>query len=198
MEEMLRANLDLRAAEARLAGARAARREAALGLAPTGGLSGSYTWQRLAPASFPNASGPFPDQHFWDVGFDAAWELDLFGRLRHRLEAQEALVAAGAADLDQLRVSLAAELARAYFELRGAQDQLAVARRNTENQKRTLDLTRKRLENPEFRDYVLGNIATGRLARPGEIAAAVVYLASEEAAMVNGAVLSVDGGWTAR
>jgi NAD(P)-dependent dehydrogenase (short-subunit alcohol dehydrogenase family) len=60
------------------------------------------------------------------------------------------------------------------------------------------DLTRKRLENPEFRDYVLGNIATGRLARPSEIAAAVVYLASEEAAMVNGAVLSVDGGWTAR
>jgi multidrug efflux system outer membrane protein len=146
MEEMLRANLDVRAAEARLAGARAERREAALGLAPTGGLSGSYTWQRLAPASFPNASGPFPDQHFWDVGFDASWELDLFGRLRHRLEAQEALVAASAADLDQLRVSLAAELARAYFELRGAQDQLTVARRNTANQKRTLDLTRKRLD----------------------------------------------------
>ncbi len=60
------------------------------------------------------------------------------------------------------------------------------------------DLTRKRLENEPFRDYVLGNIATGRLATREEVAAAVVYLASDEAAMVNGAVLSVDGGWTAR
>jgi len=60
------------------------------------------------------------------------------------------------------------------------------------------DLTRKRLADPEFRSYVLGNIATGRLAQPAEIAAATVYLASEEAAMVNGAVLPVDGGWTAR
>lgn len=60
------------------------------------------------------------------------------------------------------------------------------------------NLTRKRLANPEFRSYVLGSIPAGRLAQPAEIAAAAVYLASDEAAMVTGAVLSVDGGWTAR
>ena len=60
------------------------------------------------------------------------------------------------------------------------------------------NLTRKRLSAPGFRSFALGNIPNGRLARPDEIAAAAAYLASEEAAMVNGAVLSVDGGWTAR
>ncbi|MBZ5589273.1 MAG: TolC family protein [Acidobacteriia bacterium] len=146
MDEMLRANLDVRAAEARLEEARASRREAALELAPTGEVSGSYTRQRLSPASFPNGSGSFPDQNIWDVGFDASWEFDLFGRLRRGLEAQEATVAANVAGLEDVQVSLAAELARAYFELRGAQDQLAVARHNTENQQRTLDLTRQRLD----------------------------------------------------
>jgi NAD(P)-dependent dehydrogenase (short-subunit alcohol dehydrogenase family) len=59
------------------------------------------------------------------------------------------------------------------------------------------DLTRKRLQNPEFRSFVLGKIPGGRLALPAEVAAAVVFLASEEASMVNCHVLRVDGGWTA-
>jgi NAD(P)-dependent dehydrogenase (short-subunit alcohol dehydrogenase family) len=59
------------------------------------------------------------------------------------------------------------------------------------------NLTRKRLENPEFRGFVLGKIPAGRLATANEVAAAVVYLASTEAAMVNATTLSVDGGWTA-
>jgi len=59
------------------------------------------------------------------------------------------------------------------------------------------NLTRKRLENPEFRQSVVDRIPAGRLATPEDVAAAVCYLASEEAGMVNGAVLSVDGGWTA-
>lgn len=59
------------------------------------------------------------------------------------------------------------------------------------------NLTRKRLQNPEFLGFVLGKIPAGRLAEREDVAAAVVYLASEEAGMVNAAVLSVDGGWTA-
>jgi len=59
------------------------------------------------------------------------------------------------------------------------------------------NLTRKRLTNPEFLKFVLGKIPAGRLATPEEIAAAVVYLASAEAGMVNCETLSVDGGWTA-
>jgi multidrug efflux system outer membrane protein len=144
--ELARANLDVRAAEARVRGARAARTETSLDLAPTVTFGGGYTRQRLAGATFPIGGGSFPDQDIWDAGFDATWELDLFGRLRRNLQAQGAFVAVAQEDLRDLRVSLTAELARAYFELRGAQERLAVARRNAENQQRTFRLTQDRLD----------------------------------------------------
>ena len=59
------------------------------------------------------------------------------------------------------------------------------------------DLTRVRLQNPEFSRFVLGKIPAGKLATVDDIAAAAVFLASEEAGMVNCHTLSVDGGWTA-
>ncbi len=59
------------------------------------------------------------------------------------------------------------------------------------------NMTRKRLQNPEFVRFVLGKIPVGKLATPEDVAACVVFLASEEAAMVNCHTLSVDGGWTA-
>ena len=146
MEQALDANLDLEAAQARIRGARASRLEATLDLVPTVTASAGYTRQRIAGASFPVGGGSFPDQDIWDAGFDASWELDLFGRIRRGVQARGALVGAAEEDLRNVRVSLAAELARVYFELRGAQEQLAVAQRNGENQRRTLALTRERLE----------------------------------------------------
>jgi NodT family efflux transporter outer membrane factor (OMF) lipoprotein len=145
MDQALRANLDLQAAEARVRGARAARAGAALDLAPTVTFAGGYTRQRLSTATFPIGLASFPDQDIWDGGFDASWELDLFGRLRRNLQAQGAFVAVAREDLRDVQVSLTAELARSYFDLRGGQEQLAVAQRNAENQRRTLDLTRERL-----------------------------------------------------
>lgn len=59
------------------------------------------------------------------------------------------------------------------------------------------NLTRKRLSDPAFRSFVLGKIPKGVLAEPEQIGAAAVYLASEEAAMVNCETHRVDGGWTA-
>lgn len=59
------------------------------------------------------------------------------------------------------------------------------------------NMTRKRLQNPEFLSFVLGKIPKGVLATPEDIAHAVVYLASDEAGMVNCTNLPVDGGWTA-
>ncbi len=58
-------------------------------------------------------------------------------------------------------------------------------------------LTKKRLENPEYRSYVLGKIPSGKLAKVEDVSAAAVFLASEEAGMVNCHTLCVDGGWTA-
>jgi outer membrane protein, multidrug efflux system len=146
LNEALGDNLDVRVAEARIRGARAARLEATLDYVPTVTASAGYTRQRIAGASFPVGGGSFPDQDIWDAGFDAAWEVDLFGRIRRGVQARGALVGAAEEDLRNVRVSLAAELGRVYFELRGAQEQLAVAQRNGENQRRTLELTRERLE----------------------------------------------------
>lgn len=148
ISQLAKANLDVQAAEARVRGARAARTEAALDFAPTVTFAGSYTRQRLSSASFPASfgTGAFPDQNIWDAGFDASWELDLFGRVRHNVQAQGAFVAVNQEDLRDIQVSLTAELARAYFDLRGAQEQLSVASQNAENQRRTFDLTRERLQ----------------------------------------------------
>jgi NAD(P)-dependent dehydrogenase (short-subunit alcohol dehydrogenase family) len=59
------------------------------------------------------------------------------------------------------------------------------------------NLTRERLQDPRFRSFVLGKIPAGKLAMPEDVAAAVVFLATEEASMVNCHTLTVDGGWTA-
>lgn len=58
------------------------------------------------------------------------------------------------------------------------------------------NINRVRLQNPEFRRAVLEKIPKGELGTVEDVAAAVVYLASEEAGMVNGHNLPVDGGWT--
>ncbi|HSE43966.1 MAG TPA: TolC family protein, partial [Gemmatimonadales bacterium] len=139
VHEVLNANLDIRTAEARVRGARAVRTSALLELTPSVNLGAGYTRQRLSAASFPGTSGPFPDQDVWDAGFDASWEFDLFGRLRKNIQAQGAFAEASSEDLRNVQVFLTAELARAYFELRGAQERLAVARSNAENQKNSLE-----------------------------------------------------------
>ena len=146
IRETVRANLDIHAAEARVRGARSARTEVAFDLAPTVTFGGGYTRQRLSSAAFPIGVGSFPDQDIWDGGFDASWELDLFGRVRRNVQAQGAFVSVAQEDLRDIQLSLAAELARAYFDLRGAQEQLSVAQRNAENQQRTLQVTQQRLD----------------------------------------------------
>jgi len=145
--EGVKSNHDVVAGRARLRGSRAARLQAALDFAPALTATASYTRQRLASASFPGGFGTaFPDQNVWDAGLHLSWEVDVFGRIRKTTQARGALIAAGEEDVQDLQVLLASELASAYFDLRGAQDRLQVARRNAENQQHTLDVTLQRLE----------------------------------------------------
>jgi 2-deoxy-D-gluconate 3-dehydrogenase len=58
------------------------------------------------------------------------------------------------------------------------------------------NMTRERLKDPEFLNFVLGKIPANRIADVNDVAAAVIFLASKESGMVNGHTLSVDGGWT--
>jgi len=100
----------------------------------------------LSSATFPGATGTFPDQTVWDAGATASWDLDIFGAIRHSVQARGALVGVAEEDQRDVQVALVAELARAYFELRGAQEQLAVAQRNADNQRHTFDVTKERLD----------------------------------------------------
>jgi outer membrane protein, multidrug efflux system len=146
IERALAANHDIRIASARLREARALRGEAQLDLAPTVQASAGYTKvqgsdRQLAPA--PNADR---NQDFYDSGFDAFWELDFFGRVRRQVEASSAEVQSAEASVYATQVSVTAEVARNYFELRGAQQQLAVAQRNADNQGETVRITTARLD----------------------------------------------------
>lgn len=144
--QALVANRDVHVAQARVRAARAARASAAYELAPIVTAGGGYARQRLPSAAVPGAAGVLPDQDVWDAGVRLDWEVDLFGRSRNVLRGRRAFAAAAAEDLRDVQVLVAAELATAYYDLRGALDRLASAQRNAENQRSTLALTLERLE----------------------------------------------------
>lgn len=146
VEGALGGNPDLRAALGRLEQARALARLSRQDLLPTVTAGAGYTETRASADQLPGVPREQRDRALYDAGFDAFWELDLFGRVRRGVEASRAEAQAAAADLRALQVTLAAETARAYFELRGLQEQLRVARGNAENQAATLALTQARLD----------------------------------------------------
>jgi len=146
--EALRDNQDVEAMRARVSSARAARTGALLELTPSVTAVSGYSRQRVASGAIPgSASGVrLPEQDVWDAGLRMSWEVDVFGRLRNSAQARGSLLGAADEDLKDVRIVLAAQVARAYFDLRGAQDRLAVARRNAENQRGTLEVTTQRLD----------------------------------------------------
>jgi len=128
-------SLDLRQAEARLRQARAARTQAVGGRFPSLTASGGASRSRAA-----TGVSTVPPRTTWDAGFDASWEVDLFGATRRGVEAASAALEASAASLANVRVSLAAEVARNYVELRLYQQRLAIARDNLTAQSETLQI----------------------------------------------------------
>jgi NodT family efflux transporter outer membrane factor (OMF) lipoprotein len=144
----LASNLDLRMAQARLRAARAERGLADADLWPAADLSGSAGRERqsanqplfgtLLPPGTPLTS------NVYQGGFDAAWELDLFGAARRGTEAADADLAAAGFALGDAQVTLVAEVARNYTAARGFQQRLAIARQNLEAQKDVVALAQDR------------------------------------------------------
>lgn len=132
VERALVANTDLRQAQAALRQARASRDVARAAFAPS--VTASATAAR-------SSGGGSPGSNHFAAGFDAAWELDLFGGLRRGAEAADADLQSAAASLESTRVSLAAEAARNYVELRAYQLRIAIAQANLASQSETLQLT---------------------------------------------------------
>jgi NodT family efflux transporter outer membrane factor (OMF) lipoprotein len=90
-----------------------------------------------------------PDQHFsdWRAGFDAAWELDFWGRFRRGIESADASLLATVADYDDVLVSLVAEVAAVYVEIRTLQERLGAARENVQVQERSYQIADVRFRN---------------------------------------------------
>lgn len=142
VEQSMQTNLDVRIALANLFEARAISRETGFDRFPTVTSQASFARERLSEEGIQGAPADNTVNNY-QAGFDAFWELDLFGRVSERIAAQEALEDATLADLQQIYVSVAAEVAATYIELRGAQYRLDIAKRNAANQQETLDLTNR-------------------------------------------------------
>ena len=148
MAAAVESNLTLRIAEARVREARAERGVVAGGLWPSIGGSASYSRNRFGANSFPPLAGfgvPL-DYNLYNAGFDAAWELDVFGGTRRTVEAANAEL--GAAEYGQrgVLVSLLAEVARDYIGARSYQQRLAITRDNIRVEQDVLDLTSNRFQ----------------------------------------------------
>jgi multidrug efflux system outer membrane protein len=141
VRDSLLANPDVRIAISRVNEARAVFSERRLDLAPhvTAGVEGTRTKQPVEGLGRVETDS-------YSAGFDAAWELDLFGRVRRNTEAAHADLQAQRNDLQAAQVSVAAEVARNYFELRGTQKRLEVARRILQTLGDTQRLTESRFD----------------------------------------------------
>jgi NodT family efflux transporter outer membrane factor (OMF) lipoprotein len=149
VQQAIHANLDLQLAAARVDEARAARGIAKSGLFPTVEASVSVNRNRqrvVAPVAGPGSSGKIVPIEFsnFQGGFDAAWEVDVFGRVRRGLQAATADVATANEARREVLVTLLGELGRSYAELRGFQLRLDIAQKNISIQQDTVELTKAR------------------------------------------------------
>ncbi|MGA2500031.1 MAG: efflux transporter outer membrane subunit, partial [Tepidisphaeraceae bacterium] len=142
VERALRSNPDLAIAACRVREARAGLAFVRGAEAPKVQAGGSITDNRHFGPLGEVEPG---DYNFYQAGFDASWEVDVFGGTRRAIESAQADMGASVEEYRGVRLSLAAEVTRNYVELRTVERRLAIARHNLSVQERTLELTRQRL-----------------------------------------------------
>ncbi|MFK0090360.1 efflux transporter outer membrane subunit [Pseudomonas sp. NPDC090755] len=148
VSQSLQGNRELRVAFARFKAARAIRDDVSNDALPT---VTSRVSSELGKGQVPGQTDDRVNSERYDLGLDMAWELDLFGRIQRQLEASEAQQDAALADLQQLQVSLIAELVDAYGQLRGAQLREKIALENLKTQQDSRGITET------LRDAGVGN-----------------------------------------
>jgi NodT family efflux transporter outer membrane factor (OMF) lipoprotein len=139
VENALARSPDIRLAQARLRESRAGLRIKRQDLLPKGTANAAYLHAKL-----PTSTLGLGSVDFYNVGFDATWEIDLFGGTRRAIEGASADAEASAADLADAHVQLSAEVAQAYVKLRDRQQRIALVRQSADLEDRVLDLTQQR------------------------------------------------------
>ena len=167
--EAMRQNLDLQTAALRIEEARAQRGSAAaegrpsvsgsgiggrqrsskngLASALTGGASQQGSSSSSGSSGGSAAAPPSPYSDLFDVGFDATWELDLWGKARRGVEAADANIVSAEQARGDAQISLTAEVTRTYLSLRGAQRQRAIALADIDDQRALVKLADSRARN---------------------------------------------------
>ncbi len=144
VERAAQSNLDLKLAEARVREARGLRGVSSGALLPQVGAGAAYSRNRGSEnVPLPGAGR---QSNFYQAGFDASWEIDVFGGIRRGIEAADADVDASVEGRRDVLVTLLAEVARNYIEVRGLQAEIGIARQNLDAQKKTLELTQARFQ----------------------------------------------------
>jgi outer membrane protein, multidrug efflux system len=175
--DALSANLDLRVAVDRVRAARAAFSGAEYDYGPHLPLTAGFTGSKEQEPGFGNQR---INAEGYTVGFDATWELDLFGHVRRSVEAARSDLGAEQALLNDAQITVAAEVARNYFSLRSTQQQIDVANRNLVNQQQTVRFTEVRFESGRGNELDL-DLARARL-KATEATLPVLYIAQAAAA----------------
>jgi NodT family efflux transporter outer membrane factor (OMF) lipoprotein len=145
IERALKSSPSVDLATARLREARAMLASERAKELPSTGLSASY----LRAHGLTSALGAAPesasgDTNIYAIGFDATWEIDLFGAHRRAVEGAAASLEGSRANLRDVFVSLSSETAQAYIQLRDAQERLRLTKRNVEIERQLLDLMQRR------------------------------------------------------
>jgi len=153
-------NTDVKAGEARLRQARAALGEQRANFAPKASASALYAHAHVPGLNLGSSDsgsgsgsgeesgggGGSTDLNLYNLGFNASWEIDLFGGQRRAVEAARASLEGSEASLADVQVSLSANVAKNYLDLRDRQQRIALGRQSIALQEEALGLTRQRFE----------------------------------------------------
>lgn len=137
-------NYDIASAMKRIAGARAAIGQARSGYFPQINASASWTKEQMSAVTT-RFHGAHSIDDYFSLGVDMSWEVDIFGKVREGVKEKKAAYKATRAQYDGMMVSVAAQIADTYFDLRMYQEQLMLTRRHCEQQQKVLDIAKARM-----------------------------------------------------
>ncbi len=197
VERALKASPNVEVATARMREARATLASERAKELPTTGVSAAYLRAHgLTSALGAASAGGSSDTNVYAVGFDATWEIDLFGAHKRAVESASASLEGSRAGLRDVFVSLSSEVAQAYVQLRDAQERVRLTERSIDIDKQLLDLMQRRRAGGTASDLDvarLGNQLDNTQASLGPLQAEVVEQMDKLALLVGSTPGSLDG-----